>query len=201
MNSTDYPIEVNLNNQNNNSDNINKKTLAIQKDHQFIKQIVISKDEILSLNKEMIHVVILRTPYARIQLKIIYPIAENSYKDNQNKDNSLTSNIEYPYVIPIIELNSSTLPFLLLRNKEKECNEIAIKHIGESQVKYIYEYIDNFIQTNMFIPCWKEIKQINTIFEGILNYVIMLYLIILYVIVDYMYLLSILVFYINLNHI
>ena len=44
-----------------------------------------------------------------------------------------------------MELSSPSLPTPLLRNKEKECVEKAKEHLGEPQVKHIYEVIHSFI--------------------------------------------------------
>lgn len=65
---------------------------------------------------------------------------------------------KYPQEPPIIELTSPSLPAPLLRLKEKECHEKAKEFLGKSQIKIIYEIIYNFIQINLFIPCWREMK-------------------------------------------
>lgn len=73
---------------------------------------------------------------------------------------------QYPSVTPIVELSSPTLPPPLLRNKEKECMDLAKSHLNSPQVQIIYDNIYKFIQSNLFVPCWKEVKQINAICEG-----------------------------------
>ena len=81
--------------------------------------------------------------------------------------NSISQYLEkYPHEAPLVELSSPSLPPQLLRNKEKECVEKAKEHLGSSQVKFIYEIIYNFIQTNLFIPCWREMKQVAALSEG-----------------------------------
>lgn len=95
----------------------------------------------------MILFVVRRTAYSRLQLRIQY-------------------SINYPNEIPIIELTSPSLPQPLLRNKEKECQDVAKENIGKSQFQGIYELLYNFVHTNMFIPCWKEVKQVMTLCEG-----------------------------------
>ena len=118
----------------------------IQIDHEFIKEDV-PKAAILTLTNTFVTVTIVRTPYARVQLRVQYTPS-------------------YPAEPPIVELSSPTLPPPLLRTKEKECIELAKKHLGEPQVRFIYEHIYQFIQTNLFIPCWKEMKRVVTLCEG-----------------------------------
>ena len=77
------------------------KSLAIVQDHVFVKEFV-PKAAILTLNKECITVVIMRTAYARVQLRVLY-------------------SSEYPSDLPIVELSSPSLPMPLLRNKEQQC--------------------------------------------------------------------------------
>jgi hypothetical protein len=72
----------------------------------------------------------------------------------------------YPNEIPIIELTSPSLPPPLLRNKEKEVQELAKEHLGSSQFHVIYESLYQFIHTNLFVSCWKEVKQVMTLCEG-----------------------------------
>jgi hypothetical protein len=38
--------------------------------------------------------------------------------------------------------------------------------LGSPQAEVIYDHIASFIHENLFIPCWKEIKQISTLVEG-----------------------------------
>lgn len=102
---------------------------------------------ILTLTYEFVSVTVMRTPYARIQLRIQYTE-------------------KYPHDIPIVELSSPSLPLPLLRNKEKECAEKAAEHLGAAQFQSIYEHIHSFIHSNMFVPCWKEMKQVATLCEG-----------------------------------
>ena len=73
---------------------------------------------------------------------------------------------KYPNEAPLVELSSPSLPPQLLRNKEKECVDKAKEYLGNPQVKHIYEVIYKFIQLNLFIPCWREIKQVATLCEG-----------------------------------
>lgn len=102
---------------------------------------------ILTLTKEYATVLIIRTAYARVQLRLLYSAS-------------------YPAEVPIVELSSPTLPMPLLRNKEKECMDKAREIIGKPQAEVIYYAIYNFIHGNMFIPCWKEMKQVATLCEG-----------------------------------
>jgi hypothetical protein len=72
----------------------------------------------------------------------------------------------YPAEPPAVELSSPTLPAPLLRTKEKECVEEARSLLGRPQAHAIYEHIAQFIHENLFIPCWKEVKQVNALCEG-----------------------------------
>jgi hypothetical protein len=72
----------------------------------------------------------------------------------------------YPQEIPLIELSSPTLPVPLLRQLEKKCSDIAKENLGSAQVRPIYEHLNQFIQGNMFVPCWKELKQVTNLCEG-----------------------------------
>ena len=42
----------------------------------------------------------------------------------------------------------------------------AKENLGKPQIPIIYEHIYTFIQKNMFIPCWKEMKLVSTLCEG-----------------------------------
>ncbi len=119
---------------------------AIAVDHRFVKDFL-TPAAVQTLTKEYITVVIMRTPYSRVQLRVHF--LEN-----------------YPNVLPIVELSSATLPMQLLRNKEKECLDKAREMIGKPQFKVIYEHIYKFIQNNLFIPCWKEMKSVAALCEG-----------------------------------
>jgi hypothetical protein len=120
---------------------------AIVEDHLYVTD-CLPPAAILTLTKEYVTVIIMRTAYARVQLRVQYP--EN-----------------YPAEVPIVELASPTLPQPLLRNKEKECMDKAREtSLGKAQFAVIYELIYNFIHTNLFIPCWKEIKQVMTLVNG-----------------------------------
>ncbi len=89
-----------------------------------------------------------RTAYSRVQLRILYTATN------------------YPEEAPVVELTSPTLPAPLLRNKEKECQDKAKECLGRGQAHAIYQHMHHFIHENMFIPCWKEVKQISTLCEG-----------------------------------
>lgn len=47
-----------------------------------------------------------------------------------------------------------------MRQKEKECLEKAKAHLGQAQAHVIFTLIYDFIMSNMFIPCWREMKQV-----------------------------------------
>jgi hypothetical protein len=125
---------------------IQERTRAIQEDHEFIKD-YLAPAAVLTLSKEFITLLIIRTQYSRVQLKIRFTE-------------------KYPNEVPTVEISSLSLPLPLLQNKEKECIENARKYMGKSQLRAIYEPIHTFIQTNLFVPCWKEMKQIASLCEG-----------------------------------
>jgi len=74
--------------------------------------------------------------------------------------------VAYPAEAPIVELSSPTLPMPLLRNKEKECMDKGREVLGKPQAENIYFHIYNFMHSNLFIPCWKEMKQVATLCES-----------------------------------
>lgn len=119
---------------------------AIADDHNFIKEYIPSA-ALVTLSKEFITLVIIRTQYARVTFKVRYTEG-------------------YPTELPTLELTSPTLPLPLLQNKEKECLDNARKKLGGSMIRELYEPIHTFIHTNMFVPCWKEMKQVATLCEG-----------------------------------
>lgn len=127
-------------------DRTSARATAIREDHAFIKE-YLTPAAVITLSKEFVTLVIIRTQYARVQLRVRY--TEN-----------------YPDELPTVELSSPTLPLPLLQNKEKECLDSARPLLGQSQIRAIYEPIYKFIHTNMFIPCWKEMKQLTTLCEG-----------------------------------
>ena len=86
----------------------------------------------------------MHTPYSRIQVRFNYTE-------------------QYPESSAILELTSPSLPPGLLRNKEKECLDKIQK--GKAQFQVIYEHIHSFVHTNMFLPCWKEMKQVANLYS------------------------------------
>jgi hypothetical protein len=55
----------------------------------------------------------------------------------------------------------------LLRSKEKECTEkIRDQAIGKPQLQFVYEHLNSFLFNNLFVPCWREIKQVVPLCEG-----------------------------------
>ena len=100
-----------------------------------------------TLSREIISFVVLRTVYSRIQVRIMLVKG-------------------YPDKIPIVELSSKTLPPPLLRSKEKECLAVAKTLLGKAQVEAIFYLLYDFVQENMFVPCWKEVKKLAAMCEG-----------------------------------
>ena len=145
---------------------------AHAEDFEYITEFV-PASAIKALTEEFISVTIVRTPYARVSLAITY-------------------HDQYPHKPPGVELTSPSLPFALLRKLEKDCVDAAIaelvkRNAGEAQeppqekegkvqaqaqaqaqaqsvglVEVIYSSIHKFIHTNLFVPCWKEMKQLVT---------------------------------------
>ncbi len=122
------------------------RSIAIDEDLNFVRS-CLPPAAVVADNRDFITVVIIRTAYARVQLRVQF--VEN-----------------YPAEPPIVEISSPTLPMPLLRNKEKECMDKAREIAGKSQFTVIYDQLHKFIHSNMFIPCWKEMKQIATLVEG-----------------------------------
>ena len=131
---------------------------ALTEDCDFITEFV-PNAAIKACTSEFINVTIIRTAYARVSLAI-------TFHDG------------YPSKIPGVELSSSTLPFQLLRCREKACvaaaKEIQEKRIagetsGAGLVEAIYRSIHSFIHTNLFIPCWKEVKTLFNMCENTTN--------------------------------
>jgi len=123
------------------------ENIAFEEDFAFIREFV-PKAGILSLTRENVTVLIIRTAYSRVQLRVLYTA-------------------KYPEEPPVVELSSPTLPKMLLRNKEKECLEkCRAEAQGKAHIPVIYSLIHRFIQTNLFVPCWKEIKQVMMLCEG-----------------------------------
>lgn len=94
---------------------------TVEEDHAFIREFV-PVAGILTLTNEYVTVVIIRTQYARVQLRIQYTAG-------------------YPNELPIVEISSATLPPPLLRNKEKECLDKAKENLGNPLVPIIYEVV------------------------------------------------------------
>ena len=115
-------------------------------DAAFVREFV-PKAAILSLTALNVTVLIIRTPYSRVQLRVLYTA-------------------RYPHEAPLVELSSPTLPQALLRNKEKECLAVCKEHEGKAQVAVVFEVVHRFIQTNLFVPCWKEMKMVLALCEG-----------------------------------
>ena len=119
----------------------------------FIKNFV-PEAAINAMTESFINVTVMRTAYARVNLVILYGEG-------------------YPLTPVKVELSSATLPPPLLRNKEAECMAAATDCIGKfqeegnrnGQVAVVYNLIYDFIQENLFIPCWREIKRVLTLFE------------------------------------
>jgi len=128
------------------AESINPRASAIKEDLAFIRE-CITPAAVITVSKEYVTLVIIRTQYSRVQFHVGYTEA-------------------YPFELPTLELSSPTLPIPLLQNKQKECLENARPLLGQSMMKALYEPIHKFIHTNMFIPCWKEMKQISTLCEN-----------------------------------
>ena len=124
------------------------QTGSKEADALFIREFV-PEAAINAMTESFINVTVMRTAYARVKLVILYEEG-------------------YPLVPVKVELSSPTLPPPLLRNKETECMTAAKECIGKpskGQVAIVYNLIHDFIQENLFVPCWREIKRVLTLFE------------------------------------
>eukprot|EP00956_Cyclotella_meneghiniana_P010268 scaffold14174_cov46-Cyclotella_meneghiniana.AAC.4 len=85
-----------------------------------------------------------RTPYTRIKFTLTFPDGYPSHP--------LIVNIDQDAVIP---------PGLK-KKLEKEISAVVKQkadHSQYDQVRAVYERITSFIDTNMFVPCWRELKK------------------------------------------
>jgi hypothetical protein len=139
-----------------------KGLTAKEEDQSFLDKFV-PEAAINTVTPEFINLTIMRTAYSRLTVVMLYPV-------------------DYPDVPLTVELSSPTLPVPLLRNKEKECSAAAKEHMKKrlsdgadagagagGQVASVYNLIQDFIQENLFIPCWKELKQTSTMLEAASN--------------------------------
>lgn len=129
-------------------------------DEEYIRRVV-PEAAINSLTSQFINVTCMRTPYSRVTLAMIYPE-------------------DYPLSPLIVQLSSQTLPKPLLKKKEQECVAKATEYVkevimgekgemgekGKGQVNVVYNVVQDFIQDNVFVPCWRELKQILILFES-----------------------------------
>lgn len=131
---------------------------AKAEDESFVRSFVADAC-INAVTSEHLNITVMRTPYSRMTLSIIYPA-------------------EYPEKPLIVDLSSATLPKPLLKKKTEECNAKVAEHIqqvskgehdksfGAGQVRLVYCHLQDFIENNLFVPCWKELKQVMTMFES-----------------------------------
>lgn len=85
-----------------------------------------------------------RTPYTRIKFTLTFPDGYPSHP--------LIVNVDQDAVIP---------PGLK-KKMEKELSALVKEKASNSQydqVRAVYERITSFIDTNMFVPCWRELKK------------------------------------------
>lgn len=105
---------------------------CIKEDHAFIKEFV-PEAAIIALSEDYVTVVIMRTPYARVQLRVMYLPT-------------------YPDEVPVVELTSPTLPFPLLRSKEKECQEQGESSLGRLRfIVYLHICTHSFTKICLFL--------------------------------------------------
>ncbi|CAM9878888.1 unnamed protein product, partial [Hapterophycus canaliculatus] len=107
-------------------------------------------------NQSFVQVIIMRTPYAKIQARLQFPD-------------------DYPAVStsPIVELTSASLPPPFLRKLTKSSEEAAAAMASRSSggtgsrgagraveaLKVVMDAVNN----NKFVPCWKELRQAATL--------------------------------------
>ena len=104
-----------------------------------------------AMTEDFINITVMRTAYSRAALVLIFKAC-------------------YPLSPVMVEFSSPTLPQPPLHIKEKECMAAAKECIEsenkKSQVATVYNLIQDFIQENMFVPCWREIKRVMSLFEA-----------------------------------
>ena len=95
-----------------------------------------------------------RSPYTRVKLTLTFP---DGYPSNP--------------LIAMVESNSGgggggvIIPPGLKKKIEKELNSLALEKArrdGEQeseQIRHVLERLISFINTNLFVPCWKELKK------------------------------------------
>ncbi|CAM9321461.1 unnamed protein product [Discosporangium mesarthrocarpum] len=96
---------------------------------------------IKACNKNFVLVVIMRTPYSRIQARI-------QFQD------------DYPDSPILLELDSPTLPQPFLRKLTKQAEEQAHKLRGQPQAVAALQVVVDTVNKNKFLPCWKELRQV-----------------------------------------
>jgi HEPN domain-containing protein len=92
-----------------------------------------------------------RTPYTRIKFTLTFPDGYPSHP--------LIVNIDQDAIVP---------PGLK-KKLEKELEEVAKEraiHSQYDQVRAVWERLTSFIDANMFVPCWKELKKCVDLIQG-----------------------------------
>eukprot|EP00571_Detonula_confervacea_P001435 CAMPEP_0172323434 /NCGR_PEP_ID=MMETSP1058-20130122/48732_1 /TAXON_ID=83371 /ORGANISM="Detonula confervacea, Strain CCMP 353" /LENGTH=483 /DNA_ID=CAMNT_0013039429 /DNA_START=76 /DNA_END=1527 /DNA_ORIENTATION=- len=85
-----------------------------------------------------------RSPYTRMKMTLTFPEGYPSH--------SLIVNIDQDAVVP---------PGLK-KKLEKEMNSLASQKAERAQfdqIRYVWEHMVSFIDGNLFVPCWKELKK------------------------------------------
>ncbi|KAL7468316.1 hypothetical protein ACHAXS_008617 [Conticribra weissflogii] len=83
-----------------------------------------------------------RTPYTRIKILLTFPE-------------------EYPAHPLIVDIDQDkVVPPGLKKKLEKELGQLAAERAGRhDQVRAVWERLVAFVDTNLFVPCWKELKK------------------------------------------
>jgi len=80
-----------------------------------------------------------RTPYVKAKVTFTFP--EN-----------------YPAVPLIVTLEQ--LPPGLIKKLMREMEDVAKAHLSKPQIQPVAQHLTNFLDTNLFVPCWKELRKI-----------------------------------------
>jgi len=83
-----------------------------------------------------------RSPYTRVRLTLSFP---EGYPDG------------HQLIVSVVA--DDVVPLGLKRKLEGDLNQIATKDEGYAQIKHVFRHLTTFINENMFVPCWRELKQ------------------------------------------
>jgi len=62
-------------------------------------------------------------------------------------------------VLVLLDLESDILPVNLLKKKKNSAQNLARLCLGGMQIVEIAKFLNDFLKTNMFTSCWKEVRE------------------------------------------